>query len=61
MIILCEVGQNEKYKYEITNIWNLTKIIQMNLQNRNKLKDLKKCMVAKGKMWWGRDKLEDLD
>ena len=31
IIILSEVSQTEKKKYDITYIWNLKKMIQMNL------------------------------
>ena len=36
---------------EITNMWNLIKMIQQNLENRNRLKDFKtKLVFTKGKV-----------
>ena len=58
IIILSEVSQTEKDNYEITNMWNLAKMIQKNLQNRTRLKDYEtKFTVTKGAMWDRRDKL----
>ena len=46
-----KTGRERQISYEITNTWNQTKIIQKNLQNRNRLKDLEtKFMVIKGEM-----------
>ena len=39
---------------EVTNMWNLIKMIQKNLQRRNRLKDFENELVAtKGEMWKG--------
>ena len=43
-------------------MWNLTKMLQKKLQNRNKLKDFEtKFMVTKGKMGGKRDELGSWD
>ena len=50
IIVRSEVRQ---ISYEITNTWNLIfKMIQKNLQNRNRLKDLEtKLMATKVETW----------
>ena len=46
-----EITLQRQISYEITNMWNIIKMIQNNLQNRNKLKDFKtKIMATKGEM-----------
>lgn len=60
IIILSEASQTEKDKqhYEITNMWNLIKMIQWNLENKNRLKDFKlKLRFTKGEMGEKKDKL----
>ena len=43
-------------------MWNLIKVMQKNLQNRNRLKDFEiKLMVTKGETWGRRDKLGGWD
>ena len=50
-IILNKVSQT---KTNITNMCNLIKMIQYNLQNRNRLKDYKnKLLVTNGETQWG--------
>ena len=50
--ILSEVSPTEEDRD--TNMWNLIKTTQHNLQNINGLKDFEtKFTVAKGEMWWG--------
>ena len=47
--------RERQISYEITNMWNLIKVTQKNLQNRNGLKDSeKKSLVTKGEMGQGR-------
>ena len=42
-------------------MWNLTKMIQKNLQKRNRLKGFKdKFVVTKGETWGRKDKLGGL-
>ena len=49
IIILSEVSQKK------TNMWNLIKVTQKNLQNRNRVKDFEpKLMVTKGEMLGGQ-------
>ena len=51
VIILGEVGQTEKDKYYMRSYGIEYKMIQENLQNRNKLKDFRiKLVATKGKM-----------
>ena len=54
--ILSEVSQTEKDKYHVIKVIHrfLNKIMQMNLENRNRLTDIEnKLMVTKGKNWAG--------
>ena len=37
IIIVCEVSQKEKDKYDISCIWNLKKIMQMNLFTKTEM------------------------
>ena len=56
--------RERKMSYEITNMWNLIKMIQkIYSQNRNRLKDCEaKIMVSKGEIVdRGRDKLGGWD
>ena len=53
IIIISDVIQREIYG--ITNSWNLIKIIQKNLQNRNRLTDQSQTFIhQKGKVFGGR-------
>ena len=55
IIILSEVSQTEKDKYDITYMWNLKKWYKRTyLQNRNRLTDMEnKLMVTKGESGGG--------
>ena len=52
-----KLGRERQISYEITNMWNLTKMMQKNLQNRNRFYCETKLWVTKGEeLRWG-DKL----
>ena len=47
-------SDRERQIYDITYMWNLKKMIQMNLQSRNRLTDIEnKLMVNKRERWGG--------
>ena len=51
------MSDKDKY-HEIAKIWDLIKMIQQDIQNRNRLKDFEtKLMFNKGEMWQREDKL----
>ena len=54
IIILSKTSKERQISYEITNSWNQTRMIQKNLQNRNRLKDLEtKFIVTNGETRMG--------
>ena len=56
IIILSKSDRERQISYAIPNMWNLTKMIQKTLQNRNRLKNFKaKFTVTKGEMRGRRD------
>ena len=60
IILLSEVGQTEKDKYHITFMWNLKKMIQMNLFIKLKQTHRHRKQTygyQKGKGGGGRDRL----
>ena len=59
IIILSEVSQTEKDKYDIVYMWNLKKMVQMNLFTKKRVTDVENLQLPGGME--GREKLGALD